>query len=79
MVRSSAPLKVTRLLSGGRNVRGKHLAAFFTSPLFRPEEEHAVLNDWTTEVAAEVVVFQLRFRLARAIQEEVVGVESSRF
>src|SRR6185295_7814432 len=35
----------------------------------------SVLDDWATEVAAVVVVVQLRLRLAGAVQEEVVGVK----
>src|SRR5690349_2621058 len=67
--------EIAGLLSRCRHSRRKHRAAFLTPPLFRPEEEHSVLDDWTTEVAAEVVVLQLRFRLSRTVQEEAVGIQ----
>src|SRR6185295_20416915 len=68
-------VEVTRLLSCRWHLCGKHLAASLTSPLFRPEEENSILDYWTTEVAAEIVVLQLRLGLTRSVQEEVVGIE----
>src|SRR5690349_9976919 len=67
--------KVAELLLRRRHVGGKNDAAIFTTPLFRPEEEHSVLDDRATEIAAEVVVVEFRPLVARAVDEEVVTVE----
>src|SRR6185369_9889291 len=67
--------EVSELLLRRRHVGGKDDAAIFTAPLFRPEEEHSVLDDWAAEVSTVVVVIEFWSLIARTVDEEVVAVE----
>src|SRR6266498_4674004 len=51
-------------------------AALLAAPLLRPEEEDSVLDNRAAEIAAEVLVLQLPFRLTSGIKEEIVCVET---
>src|SRR6476660_8877277 len=68
--------EISHSLGGGRNLLArKHHPALFITPFFVPEEEDPVFLDWSAEVEAIVVIFQLRFWLTIRVKKKVGSVQ----